>query len=168
MRKKNRQQKALWLWSHRKPITGSIAERYLRERGIGCPLPATLGFLPARGEHSPALIAAFGLAHEVEPGVIAIRGSAIRRVHVTRLLADGSDRERGDHAKIMMGHSTGSPIVLAPPNDLLGLAITEGIEDALSAHGDWPRGVGGRLCITPSGAGRDNPVLYRKRVAARR
>ena len=34
----------------------------------------------------------------------------------------------------MVGLSAASPIVLAPPNDLLGLAITEGIEDALSVH----------------------------------
>jgi hypothetical protein len=151
LHKKDRLQKALWLWSQRRPIVGSIGERYLRERrGISCPLPATLGFLPARRGHSPAMIAAFGLAHEVEPGLIAIRGSAIRGVHLTRLLPNGSDRERGDRAKIMIGHSTGSPIVLAPPNDLLGLAITEGIEDALSAHqatglGAWAAGCHSRL-----------------------
>jgi hypothetical protein len=50
----------------------------------------------------------------------------------------------------MIGHSTGSPIVLAPPNDLLGLAIAEGIEDALSAHeatgvGAWAAGCASRL-----------------------
>jgi hypothetical protein len=151
MHKRERLHKAVWLWSQRKPICGSIAERYLREkRGIGCQLPATLGFLPARGEYPPALIAAFGLAHEVEPGVIAIRGSAIRGVHVTRLQPDGSDRERGEQAKIMIGHSTGSPIVLGPPNDLLGLGIAEGIENALSAHeatglGSWAAGCSTRL-----------------------
>jgi hypothetical protein len=59
--------KAQWLWSQRRPIAGSIAETYLRQaRGYVGPLPATLGFLPARGEHPPAMIAAFGLAHEVE------------------------------------------------------------------------------------------------------
>jgi hypothetical protein len=66
------------------------------------------------------MLAAFGLAHEVEPGVIAIADDAIRGVHLTRLKPDGSDRERGAMAKIMVGHSTGSPIVLAPPNDGLG------------------------------------------------
>jgi hypothetical protein len=56
--------KALWLWLLRRPIEDSIAETYLRKRrGICCPLPATLGFLPARGEYPPAMIAAFGLAH---------------------------------------------------------------------------------------------------------
>lgn len=34
----------------------------------------------------------------------------------------------------MIGRSKGAPIVLAPLNDLLGLIVTEGIEDALSAH----------------------------------
>ncbi len=143
--------KARWLWSQRKPIAGSIAERYLREkRKIKCPLPATLGFLPARGEYAPAMIAAFGMAHEVEPGVIVIADDAVRSVHITRLLPDGSDRERGDQAKIMIGHSVGFPIVLAPPNDLLGMAITEGIEDALTVHqstglGAWTAGAASRL-----------------------
>ena len=142
---------ALWLWPQRKPIAGTPAERYLRlARGYGGPLPATLGFLPQRGEHGPAMIAAFGLADEIEPGVIAIRDDAIRGVHLTRLLPDGSDRERADRSKIMIGFSTGSPIVLAAPNDLLGQAIVEGVEDGLSIHeatglGVWAAGCASRL-----------------------
>jgi hypothetical protein len=63
--------KAAWLWSQRQPITGSIAERYLRARGITCPLPATLAFLPpTKPEHHPAMIAAFGIPDEPEPGVL--------------------------------------------------------------------------------------------------
>ena len=47
--------------------------------------------------------------------------------------------------KIMIGSPKGSPIVLAPPNDLLAMCIAEGIEDALSAHeatglGAWAAG----------------------------
>jgi Toprim domain len=50
----------------------------------------------------------------------------------------------------MIGHSTGAPIVLAPPNDLLGLAITEGIEDGLSTSestglGVWAAGSASRM-----------------------
>jgi hypothetical protein len=46
-----------------------------------------------------------------------------------------------------------SPIVLAPPNDLLGSSITEGIEDALTMHeatglGTWAAGSAARLKIT--------------------
>jgi hypothetical protein len=151
VRKEDRLTKALWLWSQRKPIAGTIAERYLREaRGITCPLPTTLGFLPATSEYPPAMIAAFGLAHETEPGVIAIADDTVRGAHITRLLRDGSDRERGDFAKIMIGHSIGSPLVLAPSSDMAGLAITEGIEDALTMHevtglGAWAAGSASRL-----------------------
>jgi hypothetical protein len=82
--------------------------------------------------------------------VMGIADHAVRGIHLTRLKPDGSDRERGDQAKIMIGHSTGAPIVLAPPNDLLGLAIGEGIEKVLAVHevtglGAWAAGSASRL-----------------------
>ena len=143
--------KARWLWSQRRSIDGSLAESYLREaRGYKGPLPATLQFLPARGNHGPAMIAAFGLPDEPEPGQLAIADNAVRGVHITRLASDGSGKA-GSHAdKIMIGRSAGFPIVLAPPNDLLGIAVAEGIEDALSVHettglGAWAAGSASRL-----------------------
>ncbi len=50
----------------------------------------------------------------------------------------------------MLGPVSGQPIVLAPPNDGLGLVITEGIEDALSLHeatglGAWAGGSAGHM-----------------------
>jgi Toprim domain len=147
--------KAQWLWSKRMPIAGSIAETYLRRaRGYGGPLPATLGFLPACGEYPPAMIAAFGLAHEIGPGEISIADAAVRGVHLTRLLPDGSGKatfeDADELAKIMIGLSAGCPLVLAAPNDALSLVMTEGIEDALSAHeatglGAWAAGSASRL-----------------------
>jgi Toprim domain len=144
--------KARWLWSLRRPVAGTKAERYLREaRGIQLEVwPATLGYLPPRGEFGPALIAAFGIAHDVEPGVLAIADNAVRGVHITRLLPDGFDRERGEQAKFTVGRSAGSPIVLAPPNDLLGVAIAEGLENALTLHmetglGAWAAGSASRM-----------------------
>jgi hypothetical protein len=67
--------KAAWLWSQRRPLAGTIAERYLCEvRGIACALPTTLGFLPARKpEHHPAMIAAFCIVDELEPGLLGRR-----------------------------------------------------------------------------------------------
>jgi hypothetical protein len=136
--------KAAWLWSQRRPITGTIAERYLRARGITCALPQTLGFLPANGKYPPAMIAAYAIPSEPGPGVLGAPRD-VKSVHITRLLPDGSDREGGDDAKITLGTRLGRPIVLAPPNDLLALAISEGIEDALSIHqalgiGAWAAG----------------------------
>jgi len=138
--KAERVNKARWLWAQRRPIRHTVAEAYLRDaRGYGGPLPSTLGFLPGRGEYPPAMIAAFSSGNR-----------AVHGVHLTRLLVDGSDRERGDRAKIMIGSSVGAPIMLAPINDLLGLAVAEGIESALSIHettclGTWAAGCASRL-----------------------
>jgi len=142
---------ARWLWSRRRPIAGTIAATYLRKvRGYGGPLPATLGFLAGRGDHAPAMIAAFGLAHEVEPGQIDITTVAVRGVHLTKLRPDGSGKAGVDADKIMIGYSIGSPIVLGSVNDLGGLVIAEGVEDALSAHeatslGAWAAGAASRM-----------------------
>ena len=67
------------------------------------------------------------------------------RPHLTRLLPDGSDRQHDYKAKTMKGRCLGSPIVVAPVNDGLRVAITEGIEDALTVHqatglGAWAAG----------------------------
>jgi hypothetical protein len=130
------------LWARRQ----ALDERYLHgSRSLRGPFPATLGSLPARGEHAPAMIAAFGITSEPEPAVIAIAGHEVSAVHLTKLTADGSHKTSMLPNKIMVGSPKGSPIVLAPPNDLLGMCITEGIEDALSAHeatglGAWAAG----------------------------
>ncbi len=86
----DRRKKALALWRRSRPIQGTIGEIYLRaERGITCPLPATLRFLPANGQYPASMIAAFGIANEPEPGVLAIDERAIRAVHLTKLTPDG-------------------------------------------------------------------------------
>ena len=140
---------ASWLWRRRRPIEGTPADRYLAGRGSPTVLLPTLGFLPPSGNYPPSLIAAFGMVGETEPGVLDVLRD-VDAVHITRLLPDGSDRERSDKSKTMIGRSLGSPLVLAPPNDLLGLAVTEGIEDALALHqalgmGAWAAGAAGRM-----------------------
>jgi hypothetical protein len=147
--KRRQCEKAEWLWSQRRPIIGTVAERYLCARGYDAPTPPTIAFLPARDAYPPAMIVAFGMPEEPEPGILAAPRS-VNAVHLTRLKPDGSDRERGPDAKIMIGRSVGIPIVVAPVNDLLGLAITEGIEDALSVHlatglGAWAAASAGRM-----------------------
>jgi len=143
--------KACWLWSKRRPLAGSIVQIYLRDaRAYRGPLPATLGYLAPRGDHGAAMIAAFGFPAEPEPGHLALDPAQLRGVHITRLAPDGSGKAGTTADKIMIGRSVGSPIVLAPANDLLGLAIAEGIEDALSVHaatglGAWAAGAASRL-----------------------
>jgi hypothetical protein len=142
---------ALRLWRRRRSIAGTPAERYLRvARGYFALVPPTLGYLPAFGVYPHAMIAAFGLPTEPEPGILSLADGALRGVHITRLAPDGFDRDRGAHAKIMIAHSIGSPIVVAPVTDMLGMAIAEGIEDALAVHaatglGAWAAGSASRL-----------------------
>lgn len=144
---------ALFLWRLRRPIAGTPAATYLRQaRGYSGPIPATIGYLPGRGKHGHAMIAAFGMATEPdEPGVLAIADADVAGIHLTKLNADGTGKADGEpSAKKMIGKSSGFPIIIAPPNDLLGLAITEGIEDALSVHqatglGAWAAGAAGRM-----------------------
>lgn len=146
---KERASKAAWLWSQRKPITdGTPPWLYLRKRGYAGPIPATFGYLPARDPHPSAMIAAFGMADEPEPGILA-EPKAITGVHLTRLTGDGNKApDASGKAKIMVGVCKGAPITISPPNDLLGMAVTEGIEDALSIYaatnlGTWAAGAAG-------------------------
>jgi hypothetical protein len=143
--------KAAWMWSQGRPIGGTVAEIYLRKaRGITCALPPTLAFLPPyKAEHSAALIAAFALPDEVEPGVVAPPRS-VTAIHLTLLKPDGSGKADTDRPKLFVGSPRNLPIVLAPPNELLALAITEGIEDGLTAYqatglGTWAAGSAGRM-----------------------
>jgi hypothetical protein len=148
---RRQREKAAFLWSRRKRITGSIAERYLREgRVISCALPGTLAFLPSlKPQHHPAMIAVFGLMDEPEPAVVGTPKD-VGSVHLTLLKPNGSGKAEVEPNKLIIGSPRGKPVVLAPPNDLLGLAITEGIEDALTAHqatglGAWAAGSAGMM-----------------------
>jgi len=129
----DRRRKARWLWSRRRPIQGTPAERYLREaRGYNGALAPTLGFLPGSSNFSAALISAFAFPSDAEH--IEISAGAIQAVHLTRLAPDGSAKAGTETDKLVIGTPRGTPIVLAPITDGLGLVIAEGIEDALSVH----------------------------------
>jgi putative DNA primase/helicase len=145
---RRQREKARWLWAQRRPLEGSIGEKYLRQaRAYRGPLPATLGFLkPLRPEHHPALIAAFSIPEEIEPGVLASPAN-VNSVLLVRLKPDGSgkaDVGEDERQKITVGPHPGVPVVVAPVNDLLGLAIAEGLEDAVTAAaiglGAWAAG----------------------------
>lgn len=141
--------KAQWLWQQSRSIEGTPARAYLRQRGITAALPATLRYLaPRKSGHRHALISAFCVPFEPVPGVLHV--PAVAGIHLTLLKPDGSGKACTDRDKIMLGPSSGFPIVVAPMGESLALAVAEGIETALSisqASGlsTWAAGSAGRL-----------------------
>jgi phage/plasmid primase-like uncharacterized protein len=110
------------LWLEAQPITGTIAETYLRGRGITCELPETLRFHRACW-HGPT-------AKRWPAMVGAVQGANLPAVHRTYLRPDGSGKADIEPPKAMLGGTQGGAVRLA---DGLGpLVVAEGIETALS------------------------------------
>jgi hypothetical protein len=97
------------------------------------------------------MIAPFALASEPEPGLLVVQPGQIAGVHLTFVANDGSPaRNKSNLRKITLGRGHKLPIVIAPINDGLGLAVCEGVEDALSVHqetglGAWAAGTANRM-----------------------
>ena len=109
-------------WSEAQPIAGTVAETYLRGRGITCPLPRTLRFHGACW-HGPT-------ARRYPALVAAVQGSGLSAVHRTYLRLDGAGKADVDPAKAMLGATAGGAVRLsAGPGPLVA---AEGIETALS------------------------------------
>ncbi len=135
---------AMWLWSKALAAAGTPAEVYLRSRGIS---PTdTVRYLPADPSRYPhAMIVPVGFADEPEPGRLVVPPAAIAGVQLTLLRSDGAGKAECQPNKKRVGRGRGVPIVIAAPNDGLGLVIAEGVEDALSFHvalglGAWAAG----------------------------
>jgi len=111
------------LWREAQPIAGTVAEAYLRGRGITCPLPPTLRFHPACW-HGPT-------ARRWPALVALVEGGDGFAVHRTYLRADGAGKaglEGGD--KLMLGATAGGAVRLSDgPGRLV---VGEGIESTLS------------------------------------
>lgn len=110
-------------WKEANPITGSVAEVYLRHaRGITCVLPDTLRFHPEcwhgpTAKRYPALVAFVG-------------GSSSFAVHRTCLLPDGSGKAAVNPAKAMLGAVAGGAVRISEASGTI--VVAEGIETALS------------------------------------
>ncbi len=121
-----RQRRARALWDAAEPIAGTLAEVYLRARGITGRLPPSLRF-HARLEHSFRLTAHPALIAAVHDGDGAI--TAIQRIWLSD---DGRAKAALDPAKAGLGPMRDGAVRLDPPAPLMGLA--EGVETALSAR----------------------------------
>lgn len=110
------------LWQEAQPIAGTLAEAYLRGRGITGPLPRTLRFHGgawhgATAKRYPAMVA-------------AVQGAGLPAVHRTYLRADGTGKADVDPPKAMLGAVSGGAVRLAGgPSRLV---VAEGIESGLS------------------------------------
>lgn len=118
---KKRAAQAQRLWQEAQPIGGTLAETYLRGRGITCPLPNTLRFHGAcwHGATAKRLPAMLSF---VEVGT----GFALHR---TYLCSDGR-KASVQPAKAMLGAVQGGAVQLTEaPGPLV---VAEGIETAMS------------------------------------
>lgn len=113
------------LWEEALPVTGTLAERYLRGRGITCPLPGTLRFLSScwhlSAQRFPALVA-------------LVEGGDAFGVHRTYLRPDGGGKAAVEPAKAMHGAVAGGAVrlVSGAEGPDTPLVVAEGIETALS------------------------------------
>ena len=107
-------------WGRGKPITGSAAEKYLRKRGIVCPLPASLRFLPDT-MHTPSGRWVCAMVADIEP---------TGGVHRTYLEKGSGAKLSGDSAKLMLGPCGGGAVRLSEGDG--PLVVCEGIETGLS------------------------------------
>ena len=114
------------IWTASQPIGGTIAETYLRSRGITIPLPDTLRFHPSlqhsTGLRLPAIVAGMAVA----PSRI------IAAIHQTFIKIDGSGKIPLSTPRLTLGPAKGGAIRLSPWRDG-SLVIAEGIETTLSA-----------------------------------
>ena len=109
-------------WQEAQPIAGTLAECYLRGRGITCPLPDTLRFHPscwhgATASRHPALVA-------------LVEGGDGFALHRTYLRPDGTGKAALAPDRAMLGCCAGGAVRLTEAPG--PLAVAEGIETALS------------------------------------
>ncbi|MDO6588293.1 toprim domain-containing protein [Salipiger sp. 1_MG-2023] len=116
-----RERQALAIWREGLPISGTLAERYLRGRGLTCPLPDTLRFHPSCWHSSakrfPAMLA-------------RVDGAARFALHRTYLCPDGTGKAAVAPSKAMLGAVKGGAVRLSDAEGPLVLA--EGIETGLA------------------------------------
>lgn len=116
-----RARKAQAIWDQALPIRGTVAERYVRLRGITAPLPPTLRYIGAcwhlTAKRAPAMVA-------------RVTGADGVSVHRTYLAADGSGKADLAPQKTMLGPTKGGAVHLSSGPDRL--VVAEGIETSLS------------------------------------
>ena len=111
------------IWRNAVPAQGTLAETYLRSRGISLPVPPTIRFAGlsygARGREHPCLIAA-----------VSDPDGKLCGIQRTYLAKDGRGKADVPKAKLSLGRVRCGAIRLAPVSRKM--VVTEGLEDGLS------------------------------------
>lgn len=115
------ERKALACWRETLPIHGTIAETYLRGRGITGVLPDSLQFHPACWHPQ---------CHRIPAMVARVDGLLRLAVHRTYLAPFGSGKADAKPARAMLGTTSGGHVEVAGGRG--PLVVAEGIETALS------------------------------------
>jgi hypothetical protein len=131
--KEDKRQRIAWartIWSEAREARGTIADAYLRSRGLILPADAwCIRYHPqcARGsERMPAIVAEMRSATTDE----------FLGVHRTFIKPDGSGKAEVEPQRMALGSVAGAVVKVSSDEDVsLGLGICEGIEDALAIIG---------------------------------
>jgi Toprim domain len=125
-------------WHNAEPASGTLVERYLRERGITLGLPSCIRFIEnqrnwADGSRYPAMISLVQRvpADEDEAGAALIASGA----HFTFLQSDAGNIRKADteSSKLSLGQLRHGGVWLSPVEEVgHQLAVAEGIETGLS------------------------------------
>lgn len=119
----DRIEEARAVWRAAMPVGGTLAENYLRHRGLHLPIPASIRFASLRygksGPAHPALIAAVA---SVDDKLVGIQR--------TYLNAAGTGKAAVPKPKLSLGRVSGGAIRLAPCT--ASLVVCEGLEDGLT------------------------------------
>ena len=122
--KARRTHQALEIWRRCVPATGTLAETYLRRRGITIPIPPSLRYLAA-AKHKPTGL----VLPAMVAGVQGVDGRVVA-VHRTFLSRDGTAKAGVSEPRMSLGQVAGGAVRLAKANGRL--AVSEGIETGLS------------------------------------
>jgi putative DNA primase/helicase len=123
-----RTEQALSIWRRGRDARGTLAERYLRSRGLELPETDRLRFVPEllhapSGTRWPGLLGLIARGHDDVP----------LGVHRTFLAPDGRGKARIEPARMVCGPCGGGAVRLAPHEPERALLVGEGIETVLAA-----------------------------------
>lgn len=105
-------------WAEAQPIAGTAGERYLRRRGVTCPLPDTLRF-HRDCWHGPS-------AQRLPAMVALVEGAERCAVHRSYITPDGARKAPLEPARMMLGTTAGGAVRLLGGHRRL--VVAEGIE----------------------------------------